>query len=80
MRQILVALCLVSAASLAQSPAPTPKPAAQELIFDSSDTVKGTIVRPLGNIYSVPPKAKFGCLIERRMNFNDKLQESVHEM
>lgn len=81
MRSLIIALSLVSAVSLAQQPeAPkSPKPQIQNIEFTPSE-VSGTPEKPLGNIYFVPPKAKFGCLIQVRMNFNDKLAESVHEM
>jgi hypothetical protein len=79
MRSITIALCfLASASSFAQGKA-EPAPKAQNVTFDD-DLVKGELMRPAGTIYSVPPRAKFGSLIQVRMSFNDKLAESVHEM
>jgi len=49
------------------------------MIFGEGE-VEGVIQKPAVPIYAVPPRAKFGCLIQVRMNFNDKLAESVHEM
>ena len=82
MRSIVIGLCLVAASALAQKTEPSPKkqPAAQRVIFDSDDLIEGGLQHPTGEIYSVPPRAKFGSLIQVRMNFNDKLRESVHEM
>ena len=81
MRLALVALCCVASVSLAQKTQPNQKTAPnQQVIFDGDDLIKGTLQHPTGEIYSVPPRAKFGSLIQVRMNFNDKLRESVHEM
>ena len=82
MRSLIAFLCLSSGLSLAQHPevAPkSPKPPIQNVDFGDT-TIPGERVVPIGEIYSVPPKAKFRCLIQVRMNFDDKLRESVHEM
>ena len=80
--RVLAIACLVATTSLAQKTEPaSPKPApAQQVIFDGNDLIEGTLQHPLGTIYLVPPNRKFDCLIQVRMNFNDKLRESVHEM
>ena len=82
MRPLITALCLVSAVALAQQPEPaprSPKPPVQNIEFDGTK-ITGEQDVPLGRIYLVPPKAKFGSMIRVRMNFDDKLRESVHEM
>ena len=35
---------------------------------------------PIGEYYGIPPKPIFVRLFKVRVNFNDKLRESVHEM
>jgi hypothetical protein len=82
MRSITIALCLFASVSLAQKSEPAKKPVLpeQNVNFGDGSHINGTLKHPTGEIYSVPPKAKFGSLIQVRMNFNDKLQESVHEM
>ena len=82
MRSFIAAVALVSSVSLAQQPERAPKsqkPRIQNVEFTASEISADTAV-PLGTIYLVPPKAKFDSLIRVRMNFNDKLAESVHEM
>lgn len=82
MRPLITALCLVSVVSFAQQPEPAPKsPKApvQNIEFTPSE-VSGGREGPALPIYAIPPRAKFGCLIQVRMNMNDKLAESVHEM
>lgn len=78
MRSITIALCFLGSAAFAQGKTqPTPKP--QIVEFQPSDVIgKGEL--PVGAYYGVPPKPKFGCLIQLRLNMNDKLAESVHEM
>ena len=78
MRSITLAFFLVASAALAQQPEPTPKPRPQNVEFNGQVLEGGRSV-PLGEIYLGSPKPKFRSLIELRMNFNDKLQESVHE-
>lgn len=79
MRSILIALCLVATASVAQK-SETAKPSPVQRVDFSEIDIGADRLTPLGEIYVVPPRAKFNCLIQRRMNFNDKLRESVHEM
>lgn len=80
MRSLLVAVCLVATAAAAQKSQPEQKPVAVQKIEFEPDLVEGGLTGPLGEIYQVPPRVKFGSLIRIRMNFNDKLRESVHEM
>lgn len=82
MRSIIVAVALVSSVSLAQQPEVTPKspkPPIQNLDLTGT-TISGEQAVPLGHIYVLPTKPKFGRLLKVRMNFDDKLRESVHEM
>ena len=82
MRSLTTVLCLVSAVSFAQQPESAPKsqkPQVQKVDFTASEISADTAV-PLGTIYLVPPKPKFGRMLKVRMNFDDKLAESVHEM
>lgn len=82
MRSLISALCLVSAVALAQQPelAPnSPKPKVQNIDLTGT-TIPGERYVPVGDMYSVPPKAIFKSLIKVRMRFDDKLAESVHEM
>ena len=79
MRSITVALCLFASISFAQTePAPAPKNV-QKADFTPQD-INGKRGSPIGDIYGPPLRKKFDCLITVRVNFNDKLQESVHEM
>ena len=77
MRSIATALCLLASVSLAQKSEPAPK--AQQVDFTGSN-IGAERATPLGEIYLAHPKKKFDCRIQVRMNFNDKLRESVHEM
>lgn len=52
----------------------------QKLDFTEGSEIEGGAAVPLGHIYLVPPKRVFSNLIKVRMNFDDKLRESVHEM
>jgi hypothetical protein len=82
MRPIILTLIVVASVvpslSLAQQPAPTPKPRPQNLDL-TGQVLTGDREIPLGEIYLGSPKPKFRSLIKLRMNFNDKLEESVHE-
>jgi hypothetical protein len=82
MRRIVLVSLVVSSLGWAQTePKPTasqPKP--QTITFDTDDLIEGGLARGLGDIYLVPPNPKFPSLIRVRMNFDDKLRESVHEM
>lgn len=78
MRSLTVGLLLLASISLAQQPAPQ-KPRPQNIEFGESD-IDGKRATPLGDIYLPPLKKKFDSMIRVRMNFNDKLRESVHEM
>ena len=79
MRSLTFGLLLLASVSLAQQPAPAPKPRVQTVEFLPSD-IGGVRQTPLVEIYMSPLKKKFDCIIKVRMNFNDKLRESVHEM
>lgn len=82
MRSISLALALVASVSLAQQPEAAPKsqrPPVQNIDLTGT-TISAEQAVPLGNIYVVPPKPKFGRMLKVRMNFDDKLRESVHEM
>lgn len=78
MRSMTVALCLVATFALAQ-PAPNPPPKATNVDLTGSTIIGATEV-PLGTIYLPHPKVKFDSLIRVRMNMNDKLAASVHEI
>lgn len=81
MRFFLLLTPLIAAHALAQPTLrPTPRPTPQVIDFVETDLIEGGTQKPLGEIYSVPPKSTFKSLIQVRMNFNDKLKESVHEM
>lgn len=81
MRTLTVGLLLLASVSLAQQPQTIETPApAQTVTFDNSGVIKGGVDHPTLGIYALPLKRKFDCLIQVRMNFNDKLRESVHEM
>jgi hypothetical protein len=77
-RLALVASLLLSALASAQTQQPQPKP--QKIDF-GDDLINGERETPLGEIYIEPVRpGGFKSLIKVRMNFNDKLRESVHEM
>ncbi len=82
MRFMVLVGALVATAASAQSERlnTTPRPATQTVDFGDGDLIDGTRALGLGDIYIVPPHPKFPSLIKVRMNFNDKLRESVHEM
>ncbi len=81
----LVVVLLLAAPVFAQTkpkenPAPTQPPKAQNLIFGESDVIEGTLDQPdLGVTYGRPPP-KFNSMIQVRMNFDDKLRDSVGKM
>lgn len=52
----------------------------QNVTFDQGSDVTGTTVGPVGEYYGIPKRPDFKRLIKVRMNFDDKLRESVHEM
>ena len=79
MRSITVALCFVASVALAQQPAPAPAPKVTNLDLTGT-TITGAPEAPIGTIYLPHPKAKFDSLLRVRMNMNDKLAASVHEM
>ena len=78
MRAITIA-CFVASAAIAQQPATNSAPKATSADFTATP-ITGERLIPLGEIYSPAPKAKFDSLIRVRMNMNDKLAASVHEM
>lgn len=83
MKKLIAVLAVLSLPVFAQSGNPTqpPKKApVQQIDFSESDLIEGGLARGLGDIYLVPPNPKFKSLIKIRMNFDDKLRESVHEM
>jgi hypothetical protein len=75
MRSFTLALLLVAAPSFAQT---SPKPKVQNVEFTPTD-IEAKPEMPLGGYYGPPVKPKFDCLIKVRVNFNDKLADSVHE-
>ena len=77
MRSLMLAVGLFASMGAAQQK--KPEVPAQNADFTATDITAERAV-PLGEIYLHPPKSKFDCLIQVRMNFNDKLRESVHEM
>lgn len=78
MRSITIALCFLASASFAQGKTePTPRP--QNVEFTPTEIGADREV-PMGTYYGIPPKPKFDRMIRVRLNFNDKLAESVHEM
>ena len=77
MRSLILAVGLLASVSLAQQKKPDLP--VQNVDLTGAD-ITGVVATPLGEIYLQPPKAKFDCLVRVRMNFNDKLRESVHEM
>lgn len=79
MRSIALIVGLVASVTLAQQPQAAPNPKPQKVDF-TEQGIGGERQVPLGEIYLPPPNPKFPSLIKVRMNFNDKLQESVHEM
>lgn len=78
MRSLIIACCVLGSASFAQQQQPTPKAKPQTVDFNPT-TMTGERGLPIGELYAVPRKPVFGRLIQVRMNFNDKLAESVHE-
>ncbi len=77
MRSLMLAVGLFASIGAAQQK--KPEVPAQNADFTATD-ITAAPAKPLGEIYLHPPKSKFDCLIEVRMNFNDKLRESVHEI
>ena len=75
MRSLLVSVTLLASVSFAQHQKPDLPVQKVDFAETSLTAGRGT---PLGEIYAPPPKAKFDCLIQVRMNMNDKLRESVH--
>ncbi|MFT3709101.1 MAG: hypothetical protein QM817_15760 [Archangium sp.] len=59
-------------------PHSTPKP--QNIIFDGNDLIEAGVATPDGEFVTSRPQPKFGNLIKVRVNFNDKLMASVHEL
>ena len=82
MKKLVAVFAVLSLAAFAQTeqPQPSKKAPVQKVDFTGGDLIEGELAHGLGEIYLVPPKAKFGSLIKLRMNFDDKLRESVHEM
>ena len=78
MRSIL-ALCLTASVSFAQKTEPAPRPKVQTITFGDVG-IGGEREMPIGEYYGIPPKPIFVRLFKVRVNFNDKLRESVHEM
>ena len=79
MRSIVAIACLVATTALAQKAEPAQRPRVQVIDFNETK-IGGERFVPIGELYAVPPRAKFDCLIQVRMKFDDKLRESVHEM
>lgn len=76
MRSLLLAVGLLATISSAQQKKADPP--VQKVDLTGAD-ITGVVATPLGEIYLQPPKSKFDRLIRVRMNFDDKLRESVHE-
>lgn len=76
MRPLIVVFFLVASVALAQQPPPS-KP--QTVNFTPTEVEAGRVI-PLAQIYLAPTKKTFARMIKVRMNFNDKLAQSVHEM
>ena len=79
MRALALCCALLTLSAFAQTGEPRPDRKVQKVDF-TGDLIEGGTLVPMGDIYLPPPKAKFGSLIKVRMNFDDKLRESVHEM
>lgn len=77
---VLAALSLPVFAQSGNASQPAKKAPVQQLDFGEGDLIEGGRATGLGEIYVVPPNPKFKSLIKIRMNFDDKLRESVHEM
>ncbi len=82
MRALLLPAVLLASSVLAQSEAPklNPKAPVQKVNFGEGDLIEGGLQHPMGEIYMVPTNPKFSSLIKVRVNFDDKLRASVHEM
>lgn len=80
MRFVLVSLVFASV-SLAQTnpPQKTVAPKPQNIIF-GDDLIEGGVDGPEGQVVYGKSKARFESMIKVRVNFDDKLRESVHEM
>lgn len=82
MQKLIAVLAVLSLPVFAQSgnsqqPKKVP---VQQIDFGETDLIEGGRAVGLGEIYVVPTSPKFKSLIKIRMNFDDKLRESVHEM
>ncbi|MFZ5440050.1 MAG: hypothetical protein ACOZQL_08580 [Myxococcota bacterium] len=80
MKKLVAVVLLLALPAIAQTETPRPAPKPQQVDFQTGDLIEGGLAQPLGSIYLVPPNPKFKSLIKVRMNFDDKLRESVHEM
>ena len=78
-RLIVVSLLVVSTAGFAQTEKKPERPKTQNMVFDG-DLISGDREVPLGEIYGHSKRPVFKSLIKVRLNFNDKLAGSVHEM
>lgn len=83
MKQLVAILTVLAVPALAQrQPQPhesAPPQKVQQVDF-TGDLIGGDREIPLGTIYAVPQRPTWKSLIKVRMNFDDKLAQSVHEM
>lgn len=85
MRKLTALLLVVSSLALAQTEPPKTQPKGkqpvQNVIFgDDLIECDGCILRPDADVVVSAPRAKFGNLIKIRVNFDDKLMASVHQL
>lgn len=76
----LILTALFATSAFAQKVEAPRKETVQRVDFSQGDLIEGGLAHPLGEVYLVPANPRFGSLIKVRMNFDDKLRESVHEM
>lgn len=82
MKKLVAVFAVLSLSAFAQAeqPRPSKKAPVQKVDFGDGDLIEGDLATgSLDTIYVRAP-VKFDSLIKLRMNFNDKLRESVHEM
>lgn len=83
MKRAIAVVLLLSFAAFAQTDSKKSEPkrsAPVQKVDFTGEVLTGETLTPLGEIYLAKPEVKFESLIRVRMNFNDKLRESVHEM